>query len=1027
MNISAPFIRRPVATLLLTLALLVAGAAAFPQLPIAPLPQVDFPTIAVTASLPGASPETMAATVATPLERALGRIAGVTEITSRSSQNSTRVTLQFDLARNIDDCARDVQAALNAARASLPSGMPSSPRYRKLNPADAPLMIVGLSSPTLSRAQMYDVADSIVAQRLLQIEGVGDVTIGGGAQPAVRVDANPQQLNAMGRTLDDVRQALSRANVARPQGFIEGHDRLWQVASNDRLRSAADFAPLLIGYKDGTSVRLQDVARVFDGEVNERTAGFIGQQPAITMVVFRQPGANVIATVERIRAVLPQLQASIPAAIDMRVVMDRSLTIRASLAEVERSLALAVLLVILVVFLFLGSARATLAPLLTVSAALIGTLAVMHLMGFSLNNLSLMALTIATVFVVDDTIVVLENIARHIENGASPMQAALAGAREIGFTVLSMSLSLAAVLLPVFLMAGIIGRIFYEFSATLTAAIALSLLISLATTPMLAARLLRANTNTPTGARACFERALAALRRGHARTLEAALAHPRFMLGVLAAVLSATVSLYLTIPKGVLPQQDSGRLQGHISADQQSSFQSMEAKLREMLAIVDADPAVATVSGFTNSGHSNHANLFASLKPLRERRESAQEVIARLRKKLANISGARLHLFPAQDVRVGGREADAPYQYTLVSDDLAALREWTPRVQAALERLPELLDVTTDRESHSLQTTLQFDRDAMARLGITQSQVNAALGNAFSQRQVSIIHGALNQYRVVLEVAPEFRTSAQALEDVYVLGRDAQPIPLSAFASWHEEQVSHSVHHQGGFASNTISFGLPPDVPFSQAADAVQEAVAELGLPQTVRGGFEGTARAFARSMGNQPLLILAAACVIYIVLGMLYESALHPLIILSTLPSAGLGALLALVLTGSQQDAVALIGILLLIGLVMKNAIMMVDFAVTAERSLGLDATEAIRRACLLRFRPILMTTAAALLGALPLALGGGEGAELRRPLGITIVGGLLVSQLLTLYTTPIIYLYIARLRAIRWPWRAHAAAPSC
>jgi multidrug efflux pump len=1026
-NPSAAFIARPVATTLLTLGIALAGAAAFTLLPIAPLPRVDFPTISVSASLPGASPETMAATVATPLERALGRIAGVTEITSSSSLGSSRVTLQFDLDRDIDGAARDVQAAIMASRSLLPTSLPNNPTYRKVNPADAPIMLLALTSDTMTRGQMYDAASTIVAQKLSQVPGIGQVTVGGSSLPAVRVELNPLTLHKYGIGLEDVRNAIVATNANRPKGAIEDGERHWQIGANDQAKAAADYVPLVIAYRDGAAVRLSDVADVVDSEQDLRNAGSANGRPSVIMVLNRQPNANIIETVDRVKALLPQLRASIPSSIDMSIAMDRTTTIRASLRDVGRALAMSIGLVIMVVFLFLRSARATAIPAVAVPISLLGTFGVMYLLGYSLDNLSLMALTIATGFVVDDAIVVLENVSRHIEEGVAPMRAALLGAREVGFTVVSMSFSLIAVFIPILLMGGIIGRLFREFAVVLSVAILVSLVLSLTTTPMMCARLLRPRPADPgreSGrlARAAG-RAYAAAVSGYGRSLSWTLRHGPLMMLVLAATVALNVYLYVVVPKGFFPRQDTGRIVGNIQADQSISFQAMRQKLANFIDIVKADPDVDSVTAFTGGGQRNRGFMFVVLKPLSERKASAEQVIARLRVKLAREPGASLFLVPVQDIRVGGRSSNAAYQFTLQADELQLLRTWEPRVRRALGDLPELVDVNTDQEDRGLQTSLVIDRDAAARLGVTTRTIDATLNDAFGQRQVSTIYNPLNQYRVVMEAAPEFWQSPDALKSIYVSANDGTQVPLAAFSRYEFTQTPLGVNHQSGFPASTISFNLPEGVSLSEASRAVREAMDRIGVPSTVVASFQGTARAFQASLKSQPWLILAALLTVYIVLGVLYESYVHPITILSTLPSAGVGALLALLAFRTEFDIIGLIGVILLIGIVKKNAIMMIDFAIDAERREGLAPREAIHRAALRRFRPIMMTTMAALLGAIPLALGFGEGGEMRRPLGIAIVGGLIVSQVLTLYTTPVVYLYVDRLRL--WAQRRRGARP--
>ncbi|HEX8964035.1 MAG TPA: multidrug efflux RND transporter permease subunit [Rhodocyclaceae bacterium] len=1026
MNVSSPFIHRPVATTLLTLGVAIAGMIAFTLLPVAPLPQVDFPTIAVQASLPGASPETMASTVATPLERTLGTIAGVTEITSSSSLGSTRVILQFDLSRNIDGAARDVQAALNAARTLLPTGMPSNPVYRKVNPADAPIMVLALTSATMSRGQMYDAASTILAQKISQVDGIGQVVVGGASLPAVRVELNPLALNKLGLSAEDVRTAITTTNVNRPKGFVEDGTRHWQLLANDQAMRAADYMPVIVAYKNGAAVRLGDVASVEDSVQDVRNAGLSNGKPAVMMILYRQPGANIIATVDRVRALLPSLHASIPGAIDLRVMMDRTPTIRGSLHDVERTLMMSVALVVMVVFLFLRNGRAALIPSVTVPVSLIGTFGVMYLFGYSLNTLSLMALTIATGFVVDDAVVVLENVSRHIEEGMKPFQAALAGAREVGFTVLSMSLSLIAVFLPILLMGGIIGRLFREFAVTLSAAILVSLAMSLTTTPMMCARLLKARDEERHGRLYhASERVFARALRGYEVTLDWALAHGRLMLVVLAATIGFNFWLYVVVPKGFFPQQDVGRLIGSIQADQAISFQAMREKLANFVEIVRSDPAVDNVVAFTGGGQRNSGFMFVALKPLAERRISADKVIGRLRPKLAREPGASLFLQPQQDIRIGGRPANAQYQYTLQADNIAELRAWEPRIRQAMAQLPELADVNTDQQDKGLQTSLVIDRDAAARLNIPVSLIDQTLNDLFGQRQVSTIYHPLNQYRVVLEAAPQYWQSPQILKEIFVIAPGGLQVPLSAIAHYEMTSTPLAVNHQGQFAASTISFNLPPSVSLSQATRAIDNAILRLDAPTSVHGSFQGTAKAFQESLSSQPMLILLALVTVYLVLGMLYESLIHPLTILSTLPSAGVGALLALLAFGSELSIIALIGIILLIGIVKKNAIMMIDFALDTERREGIPPREAIRKACLRRFRPIMMTTMAALFGAIPLAIGFSEGAEFRRPLGISIVGGLILSQLLTLYTTPVVYLYLDRFRLWMLARRRSAGTP--
>jgi multidrug efflux pump len=1082
MNLSAPFINRPVATTLLAVGVALAGLFAFTKLPVAPLPQVDFPTISVQASLPGASPETVATSVASPLERHLGSIADVTEMTSQSSVGAARITLQFGLNRDIDGAARDVQAAINAARADLPTSLRSNPTYHKVNPADAPIMILALSSPTRTAGSLYDSAATVLQQTLSTVPGVGEVDVSGSANPAVRVELEPGALFHYGVGLEDVRAALASANANSPKGAIEFKGNHFQLYTNDQASKADQYRDLVVAYRNGAAVRLRDVGTVVDSVEDLRNLGLIDGKRAVLVILYRQPGANIIETVDLVKSMVPQLQAALPADIQITPTADRSSTIRSSLHDTEATLMIAVALVVMVVFLFLRNWRATLIPSVAVPISIIGTFAAMYMLGFSLDNLSLMALTIATGFVVDDAIVVLENISRHIENGVPRMQAALIGSREVGFTVLSISISLVAVFLPILLMGGIVGRLFREFALTLSLAIGVSLVVSLTVTPMMCARLLQEphQQKAPGRLSRWLERQFERMQRGYASTLGVAFAHPRIVLLVLLATIALNVYLYIIVPKGFFPQQDTGRIIGGIQADQSTSFQAMKGKFSEMMAIVKADPAVDSVAGFTGGRQTNAGFMFVTLKPKSERKISADVVINRLRKPLSSVAGVRTFLQSVQDIRAGGRQANAQYQFTMLSDTTADLYKWGPKLTDALMARPELADVSSDIQQGGLESFVTFDRATAARFGIKPAQIDNTLYDAFGQRQVSTIYNELSQYHVVMELAPKYWQDPEMLKQIYIStsggsangaastnatttttgaaraattstatdtsdigsalslasirntatnslaasGKSSSSagaavsttketmIPLSAIASFSPGSTPLSVSHQSQFVASTISFNLPPGKSLSDATAAIYETMAEIGVPSTIHGSFAGTAQQFQQSTKDQPILILAALAAVYIVLGILYESYIHPVTILSTLPSAGIGALLALLLFQTEFSIIALIGVILLIGIVKKNAIMMVDFAIQAQRSGATTSREAIEQACLLRFRPIMMTTAAALLGALPLAFGTGEGSEMREPLGIAIVGGLIVSQVLTLYTTPVVYLYMDRIR---------------
>ena len=1087
MSLSSPFIRRPVATTLLTFGLVAAGIIAFFKLPVSPLPDVDIPTISVQATLPGASPEDVATTVASPLERHLSQIADVNEMTSSSSLGSARINLQFGINRNINGAARDVQAAINASRADLPTSLRSNPTYRKFNPAAAPILIYTLTSDTMTPAELYDAASTVLAQKLSQVEGVGEVSVSGGSLPAVRVELAPQSLYKYGIGLEDVRAALGSANAHSPKGGIDVGDQRYQIYSNDQASKAADYKSLVVAYRNGAAVRLSDVGEVLDSVENLRNLGLSNGKLAVMMIVYRQPGANIIGMVDRVKALMPQLRASVSPAIDVKLAVDRSITIRASLRDVEITLIIAVILVILVVFAFLRSARATLVPVVAVSVSLVATFAVMYLLGYSLNIFSLMALTVATGFVVDDAIVVLENISRYLDAGKPPLEAALLGAREVGFTVLSMSVSLIAVFVPVLFMGGLVGRLFREFSMTITVAVVISLVVSLTTTPMMCAALLRGERGRLHGRiYRASERVFEVVLAGYRRTLTIALGHPRTVMLALTAILALNFYLYAVVPKGFVPQQDTGLLIGSLQADQSISFQLMQQKLKQFVDIVRANPAVDTAVGFTGGGgpgpgggSTNSGTVFVSLKPLRDRDQSADQVIGVLRSELAAVPGATLFLQAVGDLGAGGRSGNAQYQYTLQGSTFEELNEWTPKIVAALQTVPALTDVGSDQQNKGLQANVAIDRDAASRLGVAVSQIDNTLYDAFGQRQVSTIYVARNQYHVIMEVAQQHLQNPLTLKDVYVstsggpasgsqttnavagtvvsstqattfgsaaasavrnlatnsigaTGKAASSsgtavstsretmIPLSSVAGFGQGQTPLVVNHQGVLVANTISFNLAPGVSLGTAVATIEETMNRIGVPATIRGSFQGVAKIFQESLSSEPFLVLAAFATIYISLGMLYESFVHPLTILSTLPSAGVGAVLALMLFHTQFDIIAMIGVILLIGIVKKNAIMMIDFALDAERLRGLSPADAIYEACLLRFRPIMMTTMASLLGAVPLIVGMGEGSEFRRPLGITIIGGLVLSQILTLYTTPVVYLYLDRFRHwARSAWR--------